>query len=227
MSTHQGNISKKKNSKMAGAGLLVAFTASLCCITPVLALISGIGGVAATFSWMEPFRPYLIGLTVAVLGFAWYQKLKPRTPEEIECDCENDGKEPFIQSKNFLGIVSILATVMLTFPSYSHIFYPEAKNKSAEGITVSNIQQIDLEIAGMTCTGCEEHVTHASYEVDGVLKAVSSYEEGSATIVFDNTKTTKEEVINAVNATGYSVTSDQLREPTLTILKNEKAAQAE
>ena len=66
----------KSENKLIGAGLLTAITASLCCITPVLALIAGTSGIASTFSWIEPFRPYLIGLTILVLGFAWYQKLK-------------------------------------------------------------------------------------------------------------------------------------------------------
>lgn len=54
----------KKNNRLVGAGVLSAVAASLCCITPVLALISGASGVASTFSWMEPARPYLIGITV-------------------------------------------------------------------------------------------------------------------------------------------------------------------
>ena len=60
----------KSENKLIGAGLLTAITASLCCITPVLALIAGTSGIASTFSWIEPFRPYLIGLTILVLGFA-------------------------------------------------------------------------------------------------------------------------------------------------------------
>ena len=80
----------RSNKKLAGAGLVTAIAASLCCITPVLALIAGTSGIASTFSWLEPFRPYLIGLTVLVLGFAWYQKLKPQLQEEIECACEDD-----------------------------------------------------------------------------------------------------------------------------------------
>ena len=83
----------KSENKLIGAGLLTAITASLCCITPVLALIAGTSGIASTFSWIEPFRPYLIGLTILVLGFAWYQKLKPQ--KEIDCDCEMDEKTKF------------------------------------------------------------------------------------------------------------------------------------
>ena len=65
------------DGKLIGTGLLTAIAASLCCITPVLALIAGTSGLASTFSWLEPFRPYFIGLTILVLVFAWFQKLKP------------------------------------------------------------------------------------------------------------------------------------------------------
>ena len=204
MSKIQKNISNKEGSNMANTSLLVAFTASLCCITPVLALISGVGGVAATFSWMEPFRPYLIGLTVAVLGFAWYQKLKPKKQEDINCDCEEDGKEPFIQSKKFLGVVTILAAVLLTFPNYAYVFYPEVTTSSVT--TESSIAQLNLEIKGMTCTGCEEHIKHAASGVDGVTYIETSYDQGKAVIQFDQTVTTEHEIANAVNATGYKIT---------------------
>ncbi len=149
-------MNSKITTKTAGTGLFVAITASLCCITPVLALFSGVSGIAATFTWMEPLRPYLIGLTVAVLGFAWYQKLKPRSQEEIECECDEDGNEPFIQSKAFLGIVTVFAAIMLVFPSYSHIFYGNTTKELAVTET-SSIRQIKLDIEGMTCTSCNDH----------------------------------------------------------------------
>lgn len=68
----------KTSNKLIGAGLLTAIAASSCCIMPVLALVAGINGFASTFSWLEQFRPYFIGLTILVIGFAWYQKLKPK-----------------------------------------------------------------------------------------------------------------------------------------------------
>ncbi len=209
--------SQNSGSKVAKAGLLIAFTASLCCITPVLALISGVSGVTATFSWMEPLRPFMIALTLGVLGFAWYQKLKPRKAEEIACDCEEDGKEPFIQSKMFLGIVTVVGIALLSFPSYSYIFYPDNSQKITAGAEMSNIQQINFDIKGMTCTGCEEHVKHAALELPGVLKATSNYKNGTASIVYDNSKTTQEEVIKAVDATGYTVTKSELAPVTLNL----------
>ena len=149
----------KSENKLIGAGLLTAITASLCCITPVLALVAGTTGIASRFSWIEPFRPYLIGLTILVLGFAWYQKLKAKKEKKIDCECEMDEKPKFIQSKTFLGIVTVFAIVLLAFPYYSGIFYPNTE-KQIIVVNKSDIKTTEFKISGMTCAGCEEHVNH-------------------------------------------------------------------
>jgi len=212
--------SNKSNSssKSIGAGLLVAFTASLCCITPVFATLAGIGGIASFISWMEPFRPYLIGLTVLVLGFAWYQKLKPRTQEEIDCACEDDERPSFWQSKKFLGIVTVFAVLMLAFPTYSGIFFSDNSNTSnVIVISENDILNAELSIKGMTCTGCEHSVNAALNNSEGVLEASSSYENGITLVKFDQSKVSVEQLATAVEeATGYKVTGKKIiKEETL------------
>ena len=193
----------KSENKLIGASLLTAITASLCCITPVLALIAGTSGIASTFSWIEPFRPYLIGLTILVLGFAWYQKLKPR--KVIDCECETDEKPKFIQSKKFLGIVTVFAIVMLAFPYYSGIFYPNTENQLIV-VDKSDIKTTEFKISGMTCASCEEHVNHKVNKLNGIINSKASYENGNAIIEFDKTKTNESEIKQAINSTGYKVT---------------------
>ena len=193
----------KSENKLIGASLLTAITASLCCITPVLALIAGTSGIASTFSWIEPFRPYLIGLTILVLGFAWYQKLKPR--KVIDCECETDEKPKFIQSKKFLGIVTVFAIVMLTFPYYSGIFYPNTENQLIV-VDKSDIKTTEFKISGMTCASCEEHVNHKVNKLNGIINSKASYENGNAIIEFDKTKTNETEIEKAINSAGYKVT---------------------
>lgn len=201
------------SSKSAGAGMLAAIVASLCCITPVLAFLGGIGGIAATFSWMEPFRPFLIALTVGVIGFAWYHKLKPRTDEEIACACEDDEKPSFWQSNKFLSIVTVFAVLMLAFPSYAHVFYPDQNNNSTLlSPDESTIKLAEFTVKGMTCAGCEEHVKHATTQLEGVLQANASHQQASAQIVFNASVINLEKIIEAVNKTGYSVTSSQVSE---------------
>lgn len=191
-------------NKLAITSILTAITASLCCITPVLALIAGTSGVASTFSWIEPFRPYLIGLTILVLLFAWYQKLKPE--KEIDCECETDKKPKFIQSKTFLGVVTVFAIVMLAFPYYSSMFYPNSE-KQIVVVDKSNIKTTEYKISGMTCASCEAHVNHEVNKLNGIVNSKTSYENGNAIIEFDETKTNELEIEKAINATGYKVTN--------------------
>jgi len=193
----------KSENKLIGAGLLTAITASLCCITPVLALIAGTSGIASTFSWLEPFRPYLICLTILVLCFAWYQMLKPK--KEIDCDCETDEKPKFLQTKTFLGIVTLFAILMLAFPYYSGIFYPNTE-KQIIIVDKSDIKTTEFKISGMTCASCEEHVNHEVNKLNGIVSSKASYENGNAIVEFDKTKTNEAEIEKAINSTGYKVT---------------------
>lgn len=190
--------------------MLAAIAASLCCITPVLALLAGTSGLASTFSWMEPARPYLIGLTVAVLGFAWYQKLKPQKAA-IDCDCEEDGKTPFMQTKAFLGIVTVFAGLMLAFPHYSKIFYPD-NSKQVIMVGQSDVQEAIFDISGMTCTSCEEHVKHAVNELHGIVNTTANFEKGTAQVKFDKTKTSTDAIKAAIDETGYKVTDLKMAE---------------
>ena len=194
----------KANNKLIGAGLLTAIAASLCCITPVLALVAGASGLASTFSWLEPFRPYFIGLTVFVLGFAWYQKLKPK--KQTDCNCETDGKPKFIQSKKFLGIVTIFAALMLAFPLYSNIFYPNTE-KQVIVVDKSNMQLVEFSISGMTCQDCERPINHQINQLSGIINSTVSYNNANAIVKFDNSKTSIDKIEKAINSTGYKVTN--------------------
>lgn len=201
---------KKTSKSLLGAGVFTAIIASLCCITPVIALVAGGSGMASAFSWLEPARPYLLGITIAVLGLAWYLKLKP-AKVEVECACEEDDaegrkyKRSFWQSKGFLAIVTVFAILMMAFPKYSSIFYPENK-PDTEISSISTIQTVNLGISGMTCTGCEEHIEYAVSEVPGFVEASADYKTGEASVTFDAGKTTSEDIVQAVVETGYKVT---------------------
>lgn len=187
-----------------GAGLLAALGASLCCITPLLAIMAGTSGIAASFSWLEPLRPYLIGVTALVLGFAWYQKLKPA--RKIDCDCETNPKPNFMQSQAFLSLVTVFAAVMLAFPSYAHVFYPQAQAQQQVAPYQANVQTVEIKIKGMTCAGCEAHVNIEVSKLAGILKVETSYANGNTLVQYDKSRTDVKQIEKAVSATGYKVT---------------------
>ena len=190
----------KTDNQLISAGLLTAIASSLCCITPVLAIVAGSSGLASTFSWLEPFRPYFIGMTVLVLGFAWYQKLKPQ--QKIECNCETTQKPKFINTKSFLGIITVVTVVLLSFPSYAYIFFPKTESKVIVTPT-SEIQKVEFTIKGMTCSGCEHHVKTEISKLKGIVEVMVSYDKGNAVVKFDSKQTNIQEIEKAINSTGY------------------------
>ena len=105
------------------AGIIATLLASLCCITPVLAVVAGVGSMASSFAWMEPYHNYLAGLTVIILAYAWWDKLRAKK-QDLDCACEDeDGKAPFLSSKKFLAVVTLFALVMLTFPQWGYTYF--------------------------------------------------------------------------------------------------------
>ena len=194
-----------KKSKGWVAGLLPAIAASLCCITPDLALLGGASGLASSFSWIEPFRPYLIGLTVLVFAFAWYQKLKPQ--KQVDCDCEADNKKSFWQSKSFLGFVTVVAGLLIAFPYYAKAIFPKPQEIKVVALDKTNIQQAVFKIKGMTCESCTQHVNSEISKVNGIVTFQTSYENANSIVKFDNSKTSVDSIAAAINSTGYKVVS--------------------
>lgn len=204
------------NGKLMSAGVFTAIAASLCCITPVLALIAGSGSIASSFSWLAPARPYMIGLTVALLGFAWYQKLKPQATDE--CGCAVDEKPTFVQSKGFLLFITLFAALMIAFPSYAKVFFPK-KEKTSVVVEKSNLpvsqagtRTIELSIKGMSCEACEAEIDHEVNKLPGIVQSTVSYKNKNAVIQFDISKITMKDITDAVDATGYKVINQRIKE---------------
>ncbi len=101
-------MSKKKIFTVIGATV----AASLCCITPVLAVVAGSSTLASSFSWLAPYHNYLVAFTALVLLYAWYDKLKPSNT--LDCAC--DTKQSFFSGKTFLALVTLFSVIMLSFP---------------------------------------------------------------------------------------------------------------
>ncbi|PZR24543.1 MAG: mercuric transport protein MerTP [Citrobacter freundii] len=203
-------ISLKSSGTFTSAGILSAIAASLCCIAPFVALLAGSSSIAANFSWIEPARPYLIGLSIAVLAFAWYGKLKPAKTNDTECNCETTRKASFLQSKAFLGIVTVFAILMMAFPLYAKVFYPKSTTTATELAVVDNKQQVKFTIQGMTCEGCEEHVNNELSKVNGILAYKTSYATRSSLVTFNKSKVDVKTIEVAINKTGYKVKGYEL-----------------
>lgn len=181
--------------------VLTALSASLCCITPVLAITSGTSAITNSFHWAEPLRPYFVGLSISILGFAWFKALKPQPKDH--CGCEE--KKGFLHSKTFLGIVTLVSALLVAFPSYARYLF--AGQQAAISIQQTERSNIDLPVKGMTCTSCEMHIESSLKKLPGVFSVKASYSAASAMIEYDPKKVTRQQLVSAINQTGYTVGS--------------------
>jgi copper chaperone CopZ len=72
-----------------------------------------------------------------------------------------------------------------------------------EEITMVNVQKIELNIVGMTCTGCENAIQKTIDEFDGVYSSKADHVNGIAILEIDSTKVDVIKVKDAINELGY------------------------
>lgn len=191
------------------AGLSTAIASSLCCITPVVAFFAGTSSLASSFSWIEPARPYLITATGLALGFAWYQKLKPQPADN--CGCHVATMRSFMQSTSFLVGMTLFALTASAFPYYADWFFPKTEVSVVKPAETSRSKTVEFEIEGMTCAGCENHVSAEIAKLPGIFDIAVSYEKGMASVLFDDSRTNTAAIQKAIDATGYSVVHQKIR----------------
>jgi mercuric ion transport protein len=103
-----------KIAVVGSSSVLAAFLASFCCIGPLV--LSGIGIGSVTFATvLEPWRPYLIGLTAIFLGVGFYFAYRP---QKIECK-PGEIREPPVKrttQRVLLWVVTAIAAMLAAFP---------------------------------------------------------------------------------------------------------------
>ena len=116
---------------------MTTIAASLCCITPVLALIAGTNGLASTFSWFEPFRPYFIGLTI-LFWFCLVSKVETQKADRLQSVRQKKTKIHSV--KMFLGIVTAFANRNAYLSILLKHFLPKDRKANYSGGQI-NIQK--------------------------------------------------------------------------------------
>ncbi|MEX2564722.1 MAG: mercuric transport protein MerTP, partial [Cyclobacteriaceae bacterium] len=188
LSTESNSEKKQGNGKGAAAsGIFAALAASSCCIPPVIAALAGVGGIAGSLSWLEPFRPYLIGLAILAIGYAWYNYYQR---QKSDACCAVDAKPKWYQTKGFLVGVTLFAAVSIAFPYYSHIFFSSNDKKEVVIVNASDAEKTTFDVKGMTCGGCEAHVESEVNKLPGIVKVDANHKEATAKVEFDQSKVT-------------------------------------
>lgn len=186
------------------SGVLAALAASLCCIAPLLAIFGGISGAATYFNWIEPYRPYIIGITILVFAFAWYQQLTIAPKRQDDC-CEI-AKSSFWQSKKFLLMITLFSGALIAFPYYSSLFFKEPQQTSIITNTPITFKYVRLKIKGMGCADCTKHIDGALIGLSGVASSNTSFEKAQTVVRYDPAKINADSINHKIIAIGYQPT---------------------
>ena len=82
------------------------------------------------------------------------------------------------------------------------------KTESNTPIDLAAIKTVQLHVTGMTCEGCENTIMTKVNEIDGVTETHASHMEELATVSFDTTQTSIDEISEIINGLGYAVLDD-------------------
>jgi len=116
----QGDGRETRLSAAATLGSVVsAFIASACCVGPLVFALLGLGGAGLLVKF-EPYRPYFIVLTAALLGTGFYLTYrKPKAAvaagaEGAACACPAPRTNH--AGRVMLWVATVLVAVFLAFP---------------------------------------------------------------------------------------------------------------
>jgi copper chaperone CopZ len=195
-------------NKLSSTGAVVAaIVASLCCIGPVVVALIGIGSIGA-FAAFEAYRPYLVGVTVLLLGLAFYLAYRKREVmcEDGSCKIESAGK----WNKLTVWLAAALAAVAIAFPSFdftnanaAHVMLNQQRKQNATVVAV-------LEIEGMDCKGCAKGLEATLSRAAGVKNAAVEFEKSRAVVEYDSTKTSVQRLLAVVDETGFKAKPSEI-----------------
>lgn len=205
MSIKIKKLSQNKERRTIIGVIVAAIAASVCCVGPLVLLALGIGGAwVGNLTAIEPFRPYLMGLTFIILGYAFYKIY--RKPKAEECApgsyCANPKSDRI--NKITLWISTVFVILLLSFPYITPLLYADQSNAVEQsGFKENILMEVTLNVPDMYCPACPFTVQKSLIKLDGVISAEASLETKKAVIKFDPTRVTIAQMIDVTTNAGY------------------------
>lgn len=205
MSIKIKKLSQNKERRTIIGVIVAAIAASVCCVGPLVLLALGIGGAwVGNLTAIEPFRPYLMGLTFIILGYAFYKIY--RKPKAEECApgsyCANPKSDRI--NKITLWISTVFVILLLSFPYITPLLYADQSNAVEQsGFEENILMEVTLNVPDMYCPACPFTVQKSLIKLDGVISAEASLETKKAVIKFDPTRVTIAQMIDVTTNAGY------------------------
>lgn len=196
-----------KNKALTNASVITAGLASLCCIGPLVAVGLGLGAFGAS-ALFEELRPYLLGVTAALLGTAFY--FAYRKPSAEACADGSCAVAPGKKSRKVtLWLVTALVVPLAAFPYYSTLFWTSAASGGTTAPMAASSPpgsaQVVFEVDGMTCPGCAAEIQETMRRHPGVTTALVDFEAKTAQLVYNPAVVSVAQLSGVIADLGFTV----------------------
>ena len=196
---------------LAGA-LGAALAASACCILPAV-LGAGAVGTLGLGAALMPLRPYLLVLTLLLLGAAFYFALRPA---RAACDAAGHC-EPGATNRRFnkavLWVFAPLTVAAMAYPTVSGLDAAGstsstasrgAESASTPAAKAKAVKTAVFTVGNMTCASCTTGIAQALRKVPGVAEARVDFESKRATVRYDAARAGVPQLRAAIEQQGFS-----------------------
>ena len=197
-----------RRSFIFGGSVIAAIAASLCCILPILAAVSGAGAIAAG-AVFDRWRPYLLGLTGLLLagGFllAWRDRRKACAADSL-CATKPIGR----WNRIALGLLATGVVALAAFPYYSG---PVARLVVREpgpppAVSSADLSTVAFQVPDMDCPACAVALSAAFRKMPGVVQAKLDVDSRKAVVTFNSSAQNIATLKKVITDAGFHIAAE-------------------
>lgn len=180
-------------------GILSALFASVCCVTPLLLVLLGLGslGIGAV---LGRFHWWFLGGALVLLTVAWRRYFQERRRCTTD-HCEMASGTP--TRWTLLGaslVVAVFAGLnVYTFASQRQRTVPPSSGRAGA------LTDVVIPVEGMTCLSCELTIESSVKRLPGVAHVDANVAQQTVVVSYDPAQVTVDGLMAAITKTGYVV----------------------
>ncbi len=181
-------------------GILSALLASVCCVTPLILVLLGLGslGIGAA---LGRFHWWFLLAAIGLLTYGW----RAHVQEQRRCRTAQCEMRRSNTTRGVLMSASVIVAAFVGLNLYTHA----SQRAATPSPTSAASANIVLPVEGMTCLTCELTVESSLKRLPGVASADANVAQQNVTVHYDPAQVTVDKLIAAVNKTGYEASRPQ------------------
>jgi copper chaperone CopZ len=182
-------------------GILSALFASVCCVTPLILVLLGlaglgIGAILGRFHW------WFLGAALVLLTVAWRRYFQ----EGRRCATERCEMVSGTPTRWTLLVASLVVAVFAGLNVYTFASQRQQTAFVSKGLSATATEAV-IPVEGMTCLTCELTVESSLKKLPGVEGVDARVAEQAAYVQYDPAQISLNDIIEAINKTGYRARS--------------------